>query len=169
MATHDQPRGTRQRAGWPPSDRWTSRGSSLGRACDKFGGISGESRSCPKGSNDGRCDRWRIFASLCVTLWTEKTPKSPLFEPFLAENRWSKRQSSEKASRRKGLHRVYRCYKSVALWRILSTPVSHPKFAEIRKFVRSPPLAARRFAVTDSHGRLDHPKISLIIKGLTSG
>ncbi len=51
---------------------------------DKFRGISGENQRFPKGSNDGRCDRWRIFASLCVT-------------------------------------RVYRCYKSDALWRILST------------------------------------------------
>jgi hypothetical protein len=38
--------------GWTPSDRWTSRGSSLGSARDKFAGISGASRGCPKGSTE---------------------------------------------------------------------------------------------------------------------
>jgi hypothetical protein len=41
-------------------------------------------RRWPKGSNEAGCDRWRIFASLCVTLATETTPKSPLFEPFVS-------------------------------------------------------------------------------------
>ncbi len=41
-------------------------------ADEKFGGISGASRSCPKGSVMARCDRWRIFASLCVILAAQR-------------------------------------------------------------------------------------------------
>jgi hypothetical protein len=67
----------------------------LGSACDKFGGISGESRRCPEGSTDGRCDRWRIFASLCVTVVAEKTPKSRLFDSFLAENQGVNRRQGQ--------------------------------------------------------------------------
>ncbi len=38
---------------------------------------------------------WRIFASLCVPLGTETTRKSPLFEPFLAQNRWLNRRPGQ--------------------------------------------------------------------------
>jgi hypothetical protein len=48
-----------------------------------------------KQTSDGRCDRWRILASLCVTLAPEKTPKSPLFESFLAQNQWSNRRPGQ--------------------------------------------------------------------------
>jgi hypothetical protein len=41
----------------------------LGSACDKFGGISGESRSCPEGSN---ARPMRQVAHICVTLAAQR-------------------------------------------------------------------------------------------------
>jgi hypothetical protein len=98
---------------------------------------------------------WRIFASLCATLGTEKTPKSLLSERFLGQNQRSNRQNGEKARRRKGLRRVYRCYRSVALWRILSTPPPTQDFAEIpeiRPARRPLPPSIHRQGFPRSHG-----------------
>jgi hypothetical protein len=67
----------------------------------------------------------RQVAHFCVTLrhsCGSKTLESPLFDSFLAQNRWLNRRDGEKPCRRKGLGGVYTCYKSDALWRILSTP-----------------------------------------------
>jgi hypothetical protein len=114
---------------------------------------------CPKRSTCARCDRWRILASLCVTLALEKTLKSPLLAGFLGQNQRSNRQNREKAHRRKGLDRVYRCYRSDALWRIL--PLARP--AEIRpagqnsrksrKFAPSREKFARRLTAFESELR----------------
>jgi hypothetical protein len=43
----------------------------------------------------------RQVAHFCVTFATEKTPKSPLFDSFLAQNRGSNRRDGEKARWRK--------------------------------------------------------------------
>ena len=127
---------------WEPAAKiWLLRPIAAGMT-KKSARISGANRSCPRGSTYGECDRWRIFASLCVTLRTEKTLKLPLSERFLGQNRWSNCQNGEKAGRRKGLGRVYRCYKSVASWRIgVRSPAAQEfapsagKFAEFRIFV----------------------------------
>jgi hypothetical protein len=107
----------------------------------RFGRISRADEAMAERVARRRCDRWRIFASLCVTLATEKTPKSPLFEPFFGQNRWSNRQSGEKACRRQYLRRVDGCYKSVALWRISVRSPAARKFAPAaRKFGKNPEI-----------------------------
>jgi hypothetical protein len=82
----------------------------------------------------------RQVAHFCVTLATEKTRKSLLFDSFLTENRWSNRRDREKARWCKGLGGVYRCCKSDASWRILSA--RRPPGNSRRGLKKSPELPA---------------------------
>jgi hypothetical protein len=99
----------------------------------------------PKRVGRGRCDRWRIFASLLRHSCGSKTLESPLFDSFLAQNRWSNRRAGQADRVRLSLRRP-----SVTGSEPIIPQTWSSTAPQAFLFPARPPRP-RRFAVTDSH------------------